>query len=74
MSVVDRILSVSWLVIPVGALVATAVYSFVSWRTAQDDIVYRQAVAWHGKWRLVHTAVYRLGCAYMRQAALQGLL
>eukprot|EP00877_Chromochloris_zofingiensis_P005176 jgi/Chrzof1/1465/Cz10g08270.t1 len=47
-SVVDRILSVSWLVIPVGALVATAVYSFVSWRTAQDDIVYRQAVAWHG--------------------------
>jgi hypothetical protein len=48
----DRVLSVSWLVLPVGAAVTAAVCGFALWSSPNADEAYRQAVVLHGAARL----------------------
>jgi oligosaccharide translocation protein RFT1 len=48
-TVIERVLAVSWLVLPIGAAVASAVCGFVLWRSQAADTTYRQAVVAHGE-------------------------
>jgi H+/gluconate symporter-like permease len=52
-TVIERVLAVSWLVLPIGLLVSSTVCSFVLWRTPAADTAYRQAVVAHGGSRTV---------------------
>jgi hypothetical protein len=47
-SATDRVLAVSWLALPAGALVSAAVVAFTLWRSPGADPAYRQAVVLHG--------------------------
>lgn len=48
-SVVERVLAVSWLVLPIGLVASTAVCGFVLWSAKAADLAYRQAVVAHGE-------------------------
>jgi hypothetical protein len=50
-TVAERVLRVSWPILPIGLLLSTAVCAFVLWRsTAQGgDLQYQQAVVAHGE-------------------------
>jgi hypothetical protein len=48
-SVAERVLAVSWLVLPIGLLVSSAVCGFVLWRSPDAGTAYRQAVVAHGE-------------------------
>jgi hypothetical protein len=47
-SVIERVLAVSWLVLPIGLVVSSAVCGFVLARTPAADTAYKQAVVAHG--------------------------
>lgn len=49
-TIVERVLAVSWLVLPIGLVVSTAVCGFVLWQSPSADAAYRQAVVAHGGW------------------------
>jgi hypothetical protein len=50
--VAERVLRVSWPVLPIGLVLSTAVCAFVLWRSASQggDLQYQQAVVAHGMW------------------------
>ena len=48
-SVIERVLAVSWLVLPIGLVVSSAVCGFVLARTPAADTAYKQAVVAHGE-------------------------
>jgi hypothetical protein len=54
--VIERVLAVSWLVLPIGLVVSSAVCGFVLARTPAADAAYKQAVVAHGElvaWSIV---------------------
>jgi hypothetical protein len=49
-TVAERVLRVSWPILPIGLVLSTAVCAFVLWRSAAQGggLQYQQAVAAHG--------------------------
>jgi hypothetical protein len=52
-TVAERVLRVSWPILPIGLVLSTAVCAFVLWRSAAQggDLQYQQAVVAHGTWQ-----------------------
>jgi hypothetical protein len=50
-TVAERVLRVSWPILPIGMVLSTAVCAFVLWRSAAQggDLQYQQAVVAHGE-------------------------
>ncbi|GBF96551.1 hypothetical protein Rsub_09134 [Raphidocelis subcapitata] len=65
----DRVLSVSWLVLPAGAAVTAAVCGFALWRSPDADEAYRLAVVLHGVAAMIELAAepfYIIASAQLR--------
>lgn len=63
-TVAERVLRITWLILPIGAVVSAVVCLLVLWRSTATggDLEYQQAVIAHGTWSLNAPASCTLAC------------